>query len=301
MIRRKRKPFHITEALFDVFNICVFLMFTIVCFYPFYLIIIGSISDNALVGQGRIRYFPQGIHFQNYVNVMKVNDLFSAFGVSIARTILGTVTMLLCTSFMAYAMSRKEYWHRTFWYRFLVFSMYFGAGMIPVYMNMKRLGMLDNFLVYILPTMIAPGSMVVIKTYIEGIPGSLEEAAIIDGAGYLKRYIWVILPLIKPILASQAVFSAVGQWNSFMDTVLYMTKGQYQTVQSILYRYLNRINILANLVRSGAKETVDISSMLQPQALRYTVTAVTLIPILLVYPVLQRYFTAGSFDGAVKG
>jgi multiple sugar transport system permease protein/putative aldouronate transport system permease protein len=294
---------HIGDKAFEIVNMLLFLLFSISCFYPFYLVIICSISGNHLVAAGQIRFWPQAIHFENYLAVFRIKDIGEAAFTSVARTVICTLTTLCACSFMGYAMTRQEYWHRKFWYRFIVATMYFNAGLIPGYLNMRRLGLMNSFVgVYVVPTLIGGAyNIILTKTYIESIPASLEEAAIVDGAGYFKRFTLVILPLTKPILATLAVFTSVAQWNSYMDTILYMTSGQYQTLQTILYRYLNQANIVAQAVKQGAMVTEDLAKQLNTTSLRYTITAVTLIPILLVYPFMQRYFTKGIMIGAIKG
>ena len=193
-------------------------------------------------------------------------------------------------------------WHRKFWYRFLTITMYFSAGVIPTYLNIKRLGLLDSFWVYVIPAFVSPYNMILMKTYMESIPEALEEAAIMDGAGYARRFLKIMIPLSRPIIATVAIFTAVGQWNSYMDTILYMTGNDNQTLQSVLYLYLNRANMLANLIRQNpGLATQNLSNAINPTAVKHTVTVVTLIPVMLVYPFFQRYFTSGIMIGAVKG
>ncbi len=222
---------------------------------------------------------------------------------SVLRTVLGTGAMLISSTVLGYAMSRKEYWHRKFWYRFLVITMYFGAGLIPGYLNMKRLGLLNNFWVYVLPAFVSPYNMILVKTYIESIPESLEEAAIVDGGGYFARFTRVILPLCKPIIATVTIFTAVGQWNAFMDTILYMTGSKNQTLQSVLYMYLTQSNRMAELMKEGGMAALSEAERYaaNPQSVRLTITVVTLLPVLMIYPFFQRYFTKGIMIGAVKG
>lgn len=287
---------------FDIINPIIFLLIALVCVFPFYYIFINTISDNTLVARGAVNILPKGIHFGNYAQVFQIDGLFSAALVSIARTVIGTLFTVISSGFLGYAMSKEEFWHRSFWYRFLIITMYLNAGIIPGYLNVKSLGLLNNFWVYVLPALSAPFNVILVKTYIESIPASLEESASLDGAGYLKRFWYVILPVSKPIIATVSIFSAVAQWNSFMDTVLYMTKNNFYTLQYILYKYLNEVNTLADLMKrnpsyaAGAAQTA-----LTPVSVRFTITAVTVLPILMVYPFFQRYIVKGVMIGAVKG
>jgi putative aldouronate transport system permease protein len=266
-------------------------------------VFINTISDNTMVARGEVVIVPIGFHLRNYVEIFKLRGLLQATGVSVARTVIGTVFTLLSASFLGYCMTKREYWHRKFWYRFLIVTMYFNAGIIPWYLMMNSLRLTNNFWGYVLPALVSPFNMILIKTFIESIPASLEESAEIDGAGYITRYVKLILPLAKPILATIAVFAAVGQWNSFMDTVYLMTDSRYHTLQFILYRFLNETNRIADMMKrsSSVNAGMLLSQQLTPRGVLFAVTMVTLLPILLVYPFMQRYFVKGIMIGAIKG
>jgi putative aldouronate transport system permease protein len=279
-------------------------IYMLMCFYPLYYVFINTISDNTMVSRGDIFFLPKGLHLRNYAEIFKLRGLVRATGISTARTVIGTLFTLLSASFLGYCMNRGEYWGRKFWYRFLIVTMYFNAGLIPWFLTMNALRLTNNFLGYVLPALVSPFNMILIKTYIETIPVSLEESAEIDGAGYLTRYSRIILPLCKPILATVAIFSAVGQWNSFMDTVFLMSDSRFHTLQFVLYRFLRETDAIASMMRqsSGAAITSDaLTRLLTPRSVRFTVTMVTMIPILVVYPFMQRYFVKGIMIGAIKG
>ena len=282
----------------------IYTLFALVCLYPFYYIFINTISDNSLVARGEVMWYPVGLHLSNYVQVLQIKGLFHATFISVARTVIGTVIALISASFMGYAFTKQEYWGRKFWYRFTIATMYFSAGIIPWYLTMKTLGLTNNFLGYVLPSMVGPFNLVLAKTYIESIPSSLEESAEIDGAGYFTRYMRIVLPLAKPILATVAIFAAVGQWNSFMDTVYLMTKEEFYTLQFLLYQYLNEANAITQIMKQTASGSASMNNMinqLTPASVRFTITMVTVLPVLLVYPFFQKYFVKGIMIGAVKG
>lgn len=289
------------ELVFDIILYTVFGLFTIACIFPFYYIFINTISDNNLVATGRITILPKGIHFENYKNVLQLETIPSAALVSLGRTVLGTAVTVVAASFPAYAFTRAEYWHRKFFYRFVIITMYFNAGIIPIFLTYKTLHIYDTFWVYILPCLVTPFNLILCKTYIESLPASLEESAEIDGAGYLTRYTKLILPLSKPILATITIFSAVGQWNNFMDTVLYVRSSKLFTLQYVLYDYLNRANAVIELMRNDPSMAENASSLLTPVTIKYTICIVTVLPVLIVYPVFQKYFVKGIMIGAVKG
>ena len=286
------------DIVFNLINYTVFTIFTIACIYPFYYLFINTISENSLVQRGLITFIPRGIHLTNYVALAEVNELGTSFLVTVARTVIGTGLMVVVSAFAGYLVTRREMQHRTFWYRFLIITMYFNAGLIPWYLTMSMLGLTNNFLGYIIPTIVAPFNVILVKTYVESIPVELEESAFIDGAGYLKVFRYIIWPLSKPILATIAVFGAVGHWNSFMDSLILMQGAPHlQTVQHRLFNYLNQnTNLEAIMGRSGI-----VQNMLNTKVIKYTISMVTIIPILMVYPYMQKYFERGIMLGAVKG
>ena len=298
---------HIARKPSDIaFDTCVYLffgLFTLLCVFPFYYLFINTISDNEKVVSGLVNFFPTGIHFNNYIALKDVADLGSSVIVTVARTIIGTALMVIVSAWAGYLVTKQKMWKRSLWYRALVITMYFNAGLIPWYMNMLMLGLTDNFLAYILPGMIAPYNIILVKTYIESIPASLEESAVIDGANTPTVFTKIILPLSVPILATIAIFGAVGNWNSFQDSLLLMSnRPDMYTLQHRLYVYLNQSSNLAALVSgSGGLSTQAAQNMLSSKVIKYTVSMVTIIPILLVYPFMQRYFVKGIMLGAVKG
>ena len=300
----KHKKIHAKGDLaFNIVNYTVFALITLVCIFPFYYLFINTISSNELVSLGKIQLYPQQIHFENYVQVLKIEGIFDAMLTSVARTVLGTVYTVAGCAFLGYLMSKQEMWLRKVWYRIIVVTMYFSAGLIPWYMNLRDLGLVDNFWVYVLPGLVSPYNVILVKTFIEALPPSLEESATLDGAGYFRCFVNVVFPLITPILATLCIFSAVGQWNSFTDTMMLMPSGKNYTLQFLLYKYQNEASSLAALVRNTQDSSALAAAATKQTALsvRMTVAMVATFPILLVYPFFQRYFVKGIMIGAVKG
>ncbi len=291
------------DIVFHIVNYTVFTLLTLVCLFPFYYLFINTISDNELVRLGAIQLYPQGIHFQNYVEVMRIEGILDALLVSVARTVLGTLWTVGGSAMLGYLVTKQEMWLRKVWYRLIVVTMYFSAGLIPWYMNLRMLGFLDNFWVYVIPGLVSPYNVILVKTFIEALPPSLEESATLDGAGYLRCFFNVIMPLIIPILATLCIFSAVGQWNSFTDTMMLMPSGKYYTLQFLLYKYQNEASSLAALVRAtqDSSALANLATKQTALSVRMTVAMVVTFPILLVYPFFQRYFVKGIMIGAVKG
>lgn len=290
------------DKVFHIINYTVFFLIALVCIYPFYYLIINTISRNDLVDLGLIMYKPEGIHFRNYINIFKLDNVLPSVFISVSRTILGTVLPVIFTTILGYLFTKENMKCRKFLYRMTIVTMYFSAGMIPGYMNMKMLGLLNNYWVYIIPGLIKVYNMVLVKTFIESLPPSLEESAQIDGAGYVRRFIHIVFPLSKPILATIALFCAVGAWNAYMDTLLYITDSRLYTMQFLLYEYLNQSTAIANSLNSMTDMSMlDAATKVSTTAVRNTMTVITIVPIICVYPFIQRYYVQGVMIGAVKG
>ena len=282
----------------------VYAVFAFVCLYPFYYIIINSISANNLSEKGKIIFYPREIHFTNYKNLASIPGLTNAAYISVMRTVIGTVLTVVIAAFLGYMFTRETLWKRKFWYRFVVATMYFNAGVIPWYLTMRLLGLTNNFWGYIFPMIIQPFYIILCKTYCESVPKELEDAGEIDGAGTLRIFFSIMLPVIKPILATIAIFAAVNQWNSFQDTLLLMSDEKLFTLQFQLYQYINKASSLKALVNTNASASSMAAILAQSAtatSIRMTVTVVVVLPVMMVYPFFQRFFTKGIMIGAVKG
>lgn len=291
------------DIAFNALNYLFFGVFTLLCVFPFYYLFINTISDNQVSSLGDVMFYPVGVHFGNYVEVLKIRGIGRAALLSVGRTGIGTGLMVLASATCGYLFTKEKMWMRKFWYRFVVVTMYFNAGIIPWYITMNTLKLTNNFLAYILPTIVSPYNIILVKTFVESVPASLEESAQLDGAGFGTILVSIIIPLIKPILATIAIFGAVSQWNAFTDTLFLMSDAQYFTLQFLLYRYLNEAASLAALLKSDPTlmANMDLSTMQTPESVRMTVSMVVVLPILFVYPFFQRYFVKGIMIGAVKG
>ena len=291
------------DVCFDLINVLLLTVFTLICVFPFYYLFINTISDNALSARGLITLLPKGVHFENYIQIFKISGILTAAIVSLARTVIGTTLSVFASAFLGYLLTKQNMIGHKLVYRFIVVTMYFNAGVIPWYINMMNLHLLNNFLVYILPTIVAPYSIILVKTYVESIPSALEDAAQMDGAGYMARFAWVILPVCLPILATITIFSAVGQWNSFQDTLFLISDNRLYTLQFLLYRYMNEAEALATIIKTAeSSELLSNMTITQtPTSIKMTVSMIVVLPILLVYPYFQKYFVKGIMIGAVKG
>ena len=296
----------IGDRIADVIIYVAFGLLALICIFPIYYIFINSISNNDAVARGDVMFWPVGIQFQNYQDILDQPDIGSAVWTSLSRTFLGTFLSLLCTSFIGYAFSRQELWHRKLWYRMLTMTMYFSAGLIPSFLNIRMLGLYNTYWVYIIPGLISVYNMILFKTFVESIPASLEESADLDGAGYLLKFFKIVLPLCKPIIATLCIFSAVGHWNDYMTTVYYIQDRKLFTLQFLLYDYMNKSNRLAQMIKEmgGQLNSTAISAAMNainPTSVKMSVAMVVTLPVLCVYPFFQKYFVGGIMIGAVKG
>ncbi len=293
------------DRVISVITYVVYAIFAFVCVYPFYYIFINSISANNLSERGKVIFYPMEIHFQNYINVAKIPGLLDAAKISVLRTVIGTVLTVIVAGFLGYMFTRQTLWKRRFWYRFVVVTMYFNAGIIPWYLTMDKLGMTNNFWGYIFPTIVQPFYIILCKTFCESVPRELQDAGEIDGAGTLRIFFSIMLPVIKPILATIAIFAAVNQWNSFQDTLLLMTNtDKLNTLQYVLFQYINQANSLKALISSTTSSNqlaATLARAATATSVRMTVTVVVVLPVMMIYPFFQRFFTKGIMIGAVKG
>lgn len=280
---------------FDIFLLVLFGVILVITLYPFLNVLAISFNDATDTMRNINFLIPRVFTLENYKYVFTENDIVTPFMMSVARTLIGTVISLFCTSMLAYVLSRKDFYFNKLFTIMFVLTMYVSGGMIPEYLLIKRtLGLGNSFLVYIIPGVIWVYNVILVRSYMEGIPYALQEAAMIDGANDL--YIWVRLmfPLSKPVNATVALFYAVGQWNSFMDTYLYAQ--DLQTLQYRLYIIMNQATMKVDPHSTMTTATKAIT----PLAVRMAVTIIATVPILVVYPFLQKYFVGGMTLGAVK-
>ncbi len=287
------------ERTANILIMVFLLLFVAICVYPFYYVIIYSISDSTAAASG-LYLWPSKLDFSTYALIFRKGEMQSAFLVSIARPALGTGRGVLCTAALAGVFTKRELGCRRFLYRMVVFTMYLSAGLIPWYITMKTYGLQNNFLLYVIPGAVNAYYMILVKTYIEQLPPALEESAELDGAGTITVFWRIILPLCKPIIATIAIYCAVGQWNSWTDNYFLVTDTRLQTVQLILYRNLTNAQAIANAMKNTATGNMPVTAI-TPQSVQMAVVVIAVVPIMLVYPMLQKHFTKGIMMGAVKG
>lgn len=286
------------EVTFDVSNVIILALTTIITIYPFWYIFIYSVSDPAAAAGGKVIFFPAGFTLDNYRVLLSQTTIFHAAFISSARTVIGTITGTFSCALFAYVLTKELLPFRKAIYRIIVFTMYVTPGLIPWYIVMKGLGLKNNFLLYILPSLITGFYLILIKTYIESLPAALEESALVDGAGYLTIFLKIIFPLTKPVIATVAIFIAVGQWNTWQDNMFLAPDKSLETLQLLLYRFLSTQEASMTSIRSTIN---NVRNSVTPASVRMTITVIVTLPIILVYPFMQRFFIKGIMLGAVKG
>jgi len=287
------------DVIFHSINYSLLTLLLIVTIYPFYYIFIYSISDSFEAQKG-VYLWPAGFSLDAYESALRLRGISDAAIVSVSRTLIGTVITVLCSAFFAYLITKREMPFRKAIYRFVLITMYFNAGFIPWYLTMKAYGLQNTFLLYVLPSALVGFYIILIKTFMEQLPPSLEESAKIDGAGYFKIFTHIVFPLSMPIIATIAVFAAVGQWNTWFDNFFLVSDPKLQTLQLLLYNFLSQTSSLAGMTGEELTQTGQVKVM-TPQSVQMTITMLVTLPIVVVYPFLQRFFVKGIMLGAVKG
>jgi len=291
----------IEPILFNSFNTIFMIMLVTVTLYPFLNTIVVSFNAGNDTIRGGLYLWPREFTMQNYKAVFASGTIYNAFLVSVARTVLSTILNIFLTTMLAYTLSRREYVFRKLITTIFVLTMYFNAGLIPGYFLIKDLHLINTFWVYIVPSLVSAFNLIVIRTYIYTIPEALIESSKIDGAGDFKIFWKVIFPLCKPVLATIALFVAVGAWNTWFDAFLYTSSRQeLSTLQYELMKLLSSsMNANSNpAVANGVG--MEHSTQVTPISIRAAITIVASVPILVVYPFMQKYFVVGLNVGSVK-
>ncbi|MBQ9263630.1 MAG: carbohydrate ABC transporter permease [Clostridia bacterium] len=290
------------DIAFPIVNTIVLCLLMFLTLYPVLNTVAYSFNDGMDALKGGLGILPRMFSTSAYDELLKDSAVYKAFWISLSKTVITTVLNLFFTSMLAFALSRKEYVLRKFITTVLVLTMYVNAGLIPNYLLISRtLGLKNSYWVYIVPTMFSCFNMIVLRTYMLGLPEALVESARIDGAGDLRTFFQIILPLCLPVMATVALFVAVGAWNSWFDTYLYNgSKKDLYTLQYLLKMKLATTQNSSNAANSTA-DALATASKVAPITVRCAITVVSAVPILIVYPFLQKYFVTGMALGSVKG
>ncbi|MEK3863812.1 carbohydrate ABC transporter permease [Paenibacillus sp. FSL H7-0716] len=289
-----------SDRIFDFFVYFVILFVVVVTIYPFLNVLAISLNDSVDSVRGGVTIYPRQFTWDNYLKIFTFSGLITGFKISALRTVVGTLFGLISASMLAFTISRPDFAGRKFVSTFLAMTMYISGGMIPIYMLIKDLHMMNSFAVYVLPGLVSAFNVFVIRSFIDGLPYALQESAKLDGANDFTIYFRVILPLMKPALATIALFLAVGQWNAWLDTYLY--NGSSPNLTTLQFELMKVLQTTTS--GNGGDYRSNIASLasnqVSPESLKMAITIVVTVPILLVYPFIQKYFVKGMTLGAVK-
>lgn len=290
------------DRIFNIFNILVLVIVFILVLYPMIFVISASISDPVLVNQGKVWLLPKGITFEGYVRVFSNNEIWLGYRNTIFYTIVGTAISLISTLMGAYALSRKDLAGRNIFMLIFAFTMFFNGGLIPTYILINNLGMINTVWAMLIPNAIAIYNVIIARTYMQNnIPVELQEAALIDGSSNTRLFFSIVLPLSAPIVAVLALYYGIAQWNSFFNALIYLTNRKQFPLQLILREILVQNQMSSQMMSSGT----DLESMATQgriaELIKYAVIIVSTLPVLIIYPFIQKYFTQGIMIGALKG
>jgi putative aldouronate transport system permease protein len=294
---------HRGERLFTWLNNGFMLLVTVLILYPFLNILAISLNEGRDAVRGGIYLWPRVFSINAYEIVFRKTGILNASLMSLARTVLGIVTGLLATSLLGYILAKKDLLFRKGLVFFFIVPIYFSGGIIPTYILIRQLGLIDNFLVYIIPPLVGLWNVMIMRTFFEDMPASLLDAARIDGCGEMRIFLRIVLPLSRPVLACIALFIGVDQWNSWYDTYLYTSSGSLMTLQGILVRVLweRQSTMLVDAATLSEKALQERLPRATPETVQMAIIVITTVPIVLIYPFLQKYFVKGVMIGAIKG
>ena len=284
-------------SIFPIVNCIIMVLFLIITLYPVLNTLAISLNDGTDALRGGIYLLPRKFTWKNYITVLQKDNLITGAYITVARTIIGTVLALVANAILAFIVSRKRFLFKRGLSLFWVITMYVNGGLIPTFLLYKGLGLTNSFWVYVVPGMVSAFNMLVIRTYMNGIPDSLEESAQLDGAGYTTIFLKIYSPLCKPVYATVALFVAVGQWNSYFNALIYIRSESLQPLQIVLRSILVG-NQTMSAMSTGAA-AVEAKQM--ADLIKYAIIVVSSAPIMCMYPLVQKYFNQGVMLGSLKG
>lgn len=289
-----------SDRVMVVFIYLFLILLSFSALYPFWNTLVVSLNEGLDTSKGGVTIWPREFTWSNYELVFNNERLLQAFGISVLRTVIGTISAIFMTSLLAYGMSKSHLIGRKFFTVFFIFTLYFGGGLIPTFLLIKSLGLMNNFLVFIIPGLISVWNMIVFRTFFKSLPNGLEESAQIDGCSNWGVFLRIVLPLSGPVIATLGLFTAISHWNDWFVPTIYITNHDLMPIQTILRRILNA-NLLSEAIGADslAQERLDKRNITSKSLISATVMVVSL-PIILVYPFLQKYFVNGVMVGSLK-
>jgi putative aldouronate transport system permease protein len=288
------------EKIFNVFNLILLSGFALLCLYPFVYILALSFNEGRDAVRGGVFLFPRVFSLENYTAVFTDSRIVSSFLISVFRTVMGAFLGVLVNALFAFALSKRDLPLRKFLNWFIVIPMYFGAGIIPYYLICRALGLINNIWVYVLPWLSMPFYIMLMRISILDLPPSLEESAKMDGAGYIRIFGQIVLPLIMPSIATVALLGGIFHWNDWLDGTILTSRSDMWPLQTLLLNILQGAD-MANLLRSRATYNGIFRRVsVTPESLKMAMLVITVLPVFLVYPFAQKYFIRGMMVGSIK-
>lgn len=289
------------NTAFDWVNYAMMLVMSFIMLYPLWYCIVGSLNEGTDYLRGGVFLWPRKWTLANYKAVFLDKSILTAFAVTVAKCAVGTVSSVLCTSMVAYAITRPGLKLKKYYIPFIMVTMFFSGGLIPYFLLIMDLNLYDSFWVYIIPGMFSAYNMIIIQSFMRDIPNELIESAKIDGANEYWIFFKMILPLSKPVLATIALFTIVNHWNGYFDSMMYTASQSLQTIQLFLKKVITDPSVARGLGAAASVTIPDQATTLTPQVVKLATMVVTALPVICIYPFLQRYFVKGVTMGAVKG
>lgn len=294
------KRIALSDQMILVVIYILLILLTISTLYPFWNALVVSFNAGLDTAKGGVTVWPRVFTLENYKTVMNDSKLLNAFMISIYRTVVGTVSAIFCTALLAYGMTRTYLMGKKFYMIFFIFTMYFGGGLIPTFLVVRSLGLMDNFLVFIVPALISVWNMIIFRTFFKGLPAGLEESAQIDGCSTWGIFFRIILPLSGPVIATLGLFTAIAHWNDWFVPSIYISNVDLLPVQTILRRLLNANIVDLAGMDSGTVARIQGMQQVTSKSLTTATMMVVTLPIIAVYPFVQKYFVKGVLIGSLK-
>lgn len=290
-----------SEKVFNITNISFFVLFSIICIYPFIYVTALAFNDGVDAMRGGIYFLPRVWTLKNFITIFQDKRLFTSFLISVFRTVVGTSLSVVLNSCFAFAVAKRDLPGRKFINWFILVPMYFGGGIIPFYLVCKMLHLTNNLLVYIIPGLITPFYILLLRVFYLGMSDSLEESAIIDGAGYFTIFFKLYFPLSVPALATVALLTGIDHWNDWFTGSVMFYSSKMWPLQTLLLNIVQGSDILQFLKGEAINSSMAKKPLITPESIKMAVLVVTVVPIVIVYPFLQKYFVKGMMIGSIKG
>lgn len=301
MVRKKKIKRSLSERIFHGIIVFLILLLAFTCLYPFWNVVVIAFNEGKDTALGGVTFWPRKFTIENFEVVFQDKTFLNSILVSFSRVMVGTCLSIMATSIFAFGMAQKDLIGRRLYMKIAIITMYFGGGLIPTYLWLRQLGLFNNFWVLVIPGTISVYNMIIFRTFFSGIPASLLESANIDGCGYFKMFLKIIMPLSKPVYATLSLFTAVWLWNDWFTGVIYINNPKLIPLQTYLMSVMNSANFQAEMSKIAAQYgQVKFEMSATTRSLQMATIVVGTLPILIFYPFVQRYFVKGVMIGSIK-